>query len=112
MINRLLATTALALAVSLSSALAAETDVRIVLSEDLDLHIMEADKQGYLRAYLILPSTIYGSATHELVDAGVSNGMSIQIPVLIKAALARKRAGVVGKGVALWPNVHIDDSAC
>lgn len=37
MINRLLATTALALAVSLSSALAAETDVRIVLSEDLDL---------------------------------------------------------------------------
>lgn len=37
MMNRLLATSALALAVSLSSAHAADTDVRIVLSEDLDL---------------------------------------------------------------------------
>ncbi|KAI0701895.1 NAD-P-binding protein [Cerioporus squamosus] len=77
----------------------------------VDLLITEADTQGYLRAYIILPSTIYGLAKHSLVRAGVSNGISIQIPYLIRASLARKQAGMVGQGKALWPDVHIDDTA-
>ena len=44
-----------------------------------------------------------------LVAAGVSNPHSVQVPALIKAAFDRKRAGVVGPGKALWPDVHIDD---
>ncbi|KAI0701894.1 NAD(P)-binding protein [Cerioporus squamosus] len=77
----------------------------------VDLLITEADTQGYLRAHIILPSTIYGFATHALVRACVSNGISIQIPFLIRASLARKQAGMVGQGKALWPDVHIDDTA-
>ncbi|TFK90670.1 NAD-P-binding protein [Polyporus arcularius HHB13444] len=77
----------------------------------VDLLIVEADTQGYIRAYIVLPSTIYGPATHSLVRAGVSNGISIQIPFVIRASIARKQAGMVGEGKALWPDVHIDDTA-
>ncbi|KAI0360218.1 NAD-P-binding protein [Trametes cingulata] len=81
------------------------------LHRNVDLAIMEADAQGYVRAHIILPSTIYGIAQGALFDAGVSNPHSIQIPYLIKASLDRKRAGVVGPGKALWPDVHIHDVA-
>ncbi|KAK7690488.1 hypothetical protein QCA50_005586 [Cerrena zonata] len=50
-------------------------------------------------------------STTPLVDAGIQNPHSLQIPTLIKAALDRKQAGVVGKGNAFWPDVHIDDTA-
>ncbi|KAI9061107.1 NAD-P-binding protein [Trametes sanguinea] len=78
---------------------------------NVDLTIVEADEQGYVRAHIILPSTIYGIAEGSLFDAGVSNRHSIQIPLLIKGSLDRKRAGVVGLGKALWPDVHISDVA-
>ncbi|KAI0635945.1 NAD-P-binding protein [Trametes polyzona] len=78
---------------------------------NVDLLVVEADEQGYARTHIVLPSTIYGIAQGALFDAGVSNPHSIQIPYLIKAALDRKRAGVVGPGKALWPDVHIHDVA-
>lgn len=56
-----------------------------------------------------MPSTIYGIAKTPLVDAGIQNPHSIQIPALIKAALERAEPGQVGKGLALWPSVHIED---
>lgn len=79
------------------------------LHRNVDNAIFEADKEGYCRAYIILPSTIYGIAKNALVDAGIQNPHSIQIPLVIKASLDRGRAGVVGKGLALWPDVHIED---
>jgi len=65
---------------------------------------------GYVRTYIIAPSTIYGHATGRLVDLGIQNKSSIQIPILIKASLDRGQGGMVGEGKNLWPNVHIDDS--
>ncbi|KAI0071514.1 NAD-P-binding protein [Panus rudis PR-1116 ss-1] len=81
------------------------------LHRNVDLAVVNADKEGYLRSYIIIPSTIYGIARNKLVDAGIVNPHSIQIPYLIKASLDRKQAGVVGKGVSYWPDVHIDDVA-
>ena len=92
----------------------------------MDLAILEADKEGarsvhlirstsktlclgYLKSYIILPSTIYGLATHRLVKDGIANPHSIQIPSLIKAAVGRGEAGVVGKGVPIWPSVEINE---
>ena len=76
---------------------------------NVDLLIMNADKEGYVRSHIIAPSTIYGVAKGPLVDAGVSNDRSIQIPVLVRASLSRKQAGMVGLGKALWPDVQIDE---
>ena len=76
---------------------------------NVDLAIVDADEKGYARTYIVLPSTIYGFATHHLVEAGISNSISIQIPNVTRASLLRKQAGVVGLGKAIWPDVHIDD---
>ena len=64
---------------------------------------------GYIDSYIILPSTIWGLASGPLVDAGIVNPQSIQIPALIRASLGRGRAGMVGEGKNLWPNVNIDE---
>jgi hypothetical protein len=65
---------------------------------------------GYIKSYIVLPSTIYGLATGKLVDMGVQNRHSVQIPFLINASLARGQAGIVGEGKNVWPNVNIDES--
>nr|VWO98122.1 Protein RecA (Recombinase A) [Ganoderma boninense] len=78
---------------------------------NVDLLVVDADKKGYARTHIVLPSTIYGIATHALAEAGIANPHSQQIPKLIQASLARGQAGVVGKGLPWWPNVHIIDVA-
>ena len=96
---------------SARSGLEVENDTPTVSSKD-EAIITEADTQGYLRAHIVLPSLIYGVASHALVHAGVSHSTSIQIPTLIRAALDRGQAGMIGQGKSLWPDVHIDDSEC
>ncbi|PSS36755.1 hypothetical protein PHLCEN_2v1386 [Hermanssonia centrifuga] len=78
---------------------------------NVDLAVVQADKEGYVKTYIILPSTIYGIASTPLVDAGIQNPYSIQIPALIKASLGRGHPGMVGKGAALWGSVNIDEVA-
>ncbi|KAA1475304.1 NAD(P)-binding protein [Dentipellis sp. KUC8613] len=78
---------------------------------NVDLAVVAADKAGYARTYIILPAMIYGLATGKLVDAGIVNRRSIQVPAIIKASLARGQGGVVGEGKNFWTNVHIDDTA-
>lgn len=68
------------------------------------------DAPGYVRTYIILPSMIYGMVTGKLVELGIQNPHSLQIPAVIKSSIARGQAGMVGLGKNLWPNVHIDDS--
>ncbi|KAF8896241.1 hypothetical protein BD779DRAFT_1608539 [Infundibulicybe gibba] len=58
---------------------------------DVDLEILNADKQG------------------QLVDMGIQNPYSIQIPTLIRASLDRGNGGMIGQGKNLWPNVHIEE---
>ncbi|KAI0671513.1 NAD-P-binding protein [Trametes maxima] len=76
---------------------------------NVDLTVAAADKEGYVKTYIVLPSTIYGLAAGPLVDAGIVNPRSMQIPALIRASLDRKQAGMVGEGRNIHPNVHIDD---
>ncbi|KAJ8585975.1 NAD(P)-binding protein [Rhizopogon salebrosus TDB-379] len=78
---------------------------------EVDLAVVAADEEGYARTYIILPSTIYGIANTLLTSLGVQNPYSIQIPLVIKAGLAREQGGVVGKGLNVWPSIHIDDIA-
>jgi len=81
------------------------------LHRNVDLEIVGADKAGYVRSYIILPSTIFGIATGKLVDLGIQHAHSQQLPALIKAALVRGQAGMVGEGKNIWPHVHIDEVA-
>jgi len=77
----------------------------------VDVAVIDAGKAGYVKTYIICPSTIYGVASNPLVDAGIQNPHSIQVPQLIRASIDRGQGGMVGLGKNLWPNVHVDDVA-
>ncbi|KAL0572608.1 hypothetical protein V5O48_009352 [Marasmius crinis-equi] len=77
----------------------------------VDLAIVAADQEGYIKSYLILPSTIYSIARGKLFDAGISHPYSQIIPGLIKLSVHRGQAGMVGEGKNMWPNVDIHDLA-
>jgi nucleoside-diphosphate-sugar epimerase len=81
------------------------------LHRNVDLLIVDADKQGYVDTYIILPSTIYGLAKGPLVDLGIQNPFSVQIPGLIKYNIKRGQSGVVGEGKNTWPHVSNEDIA-
>lgn len=57
----------------------------------------------------MFPSTIWGIATGVLVEKGIANSHSIQVPALIRASLKRGRAGMIGAGKNLWPDVNIEE---
>lgn len=78
---------------------------------NVDLELVKADKEGYVRTFIVVPSTIYGIAQGPLVDLGIQNPYSIQVPALIRASLDRGQAGMVGQGKNLWPNVEIGEMA-
>ncbi|KAK7690466.1 hypothetical protein QCA50_005564 [Cerrena zonata] len=78
---------------------------------NVDLEIVAADKDGYIKSYIILPGLIYGLVSNPFVDAGIQNPKSIALPAMIKVAFERKQVGIVGRGVAIWPNVSNDDTA-
>ncbi|KAG6915859.1 hypothetical protein DXG01_009566 [Tephrocybe rancida] len=50
-------------------------------------------------------------ATGRLVDLGIQNNQSLQVPILISISLERGQGGMIGEGKNIWPNVHIDDAA-
>ena len=64
---------------------------------------------GYVKTYIVLPSTIWGVASNPIIDAGIANKFSIQVPAMIRAALGRGQAGVVGKGQGLWNGINVNE---
>ncbi len=69
----------------------------------LDLEVLGSAEHG-IRSAVICPSLIYG------VGSGV-NRHSVQIPFLARNALAQGMVQLVGDGLNVWSNVHIDDVA-
>jgi len=81
------------------------------LHRNVDLAILAADRNSHIRSFIIFPSTIYGLSKGELIDKGIGNNHSLQMPALIRASIDRGQAGMVGEGKNIWPNVHIHDVA-
>ncbi|KAJ7592995.1 hypothetical protein C8J56DRAFT_1161979 [Mycena floridula] len=77
----------------------------------VDLLIVAADQEGYVKTYIIAPSTIFGIGNGKLANAGLASPQSIQIPSIIQAGLARGQGGVIGEGKNIWNHVHIDEIA-
>jgi nucleoside-diphosphate-sugar epimerase len=68
---------------------------------DLDLRVLAASSRG-IRSTVICPSLIYG-------EGRGLNPTSVQIPFLVANALEQGAVQVVGAGLNVWSNVHIDD---
>jgi nucleoside-diphosphate-sugar epimerase len=68
---------------------------------EVDLRVLGAANSG-VRSAVICPSLIYG------VGRGL-NPHSVQIPFLVANARERGKVQIVGAGLNVWSNVHIDD---
>ena len=81
------------------------------LHRNVDLLVLCGDAEGYVKSYIVLPSTIWGILTGELVDAGIANAHSIQVPAAIKAGIRKGQGAMVGPGENEWPHVEIHELA-
>ncbi|KAG5647412.1 hypothetical protein DXG03_000483 [Asterophora parasitica] len=71
--------------------------------------VLVDDARGYVKTHIVLPGTIYGLSSGPLVDLGLQNPRSQQIPGLIDLGVRRGEVGYVGLGKNIWPHVHIKD---
>jgi len=76
---------------------------------DLDLQLLKADEQGYIKSYIIIPPAVYGVATGPLVARGIQKQQTGLLPRLLNASLARGQGGMVGEGKNVWQNVDLQE---
>ncbi|KAJ7870909.1 NAD-binding protein [Mycena olivaceomarginata] len=81
------------------------------LHRAVDLEIFSADDEGYIKSYIIIPTTVYGVAIGPLVESGIQKPQTTVLPPLIAASLDRGQAGMVGDGKNVWQNVELRDVA-
>ncbi|VDB99967.1 unnamed protein product [Peniophora sp. CBMAI 1063] len=77
----------------------------------VDVEIVKADQEGYIRSFIVLPSTIWGILTGPVAEAGIAHVHSRQIPEAIVIGMKRGQGGMVGKGLNVWPHVEIHELA-
>ena len=86
-----------------------DEDTPLVIQEfkqprrDIDLMVLDAAKKN-IRSSVICPSLIYG------IGKGL-NQHSVQIPFLARNAIQAGSVQIVGAGLNVWSNVHINDVA-
>lgn len=68
-----------------------------------DLAIVEAGEKTGVKTYLVQSSLVYG------LRDGLFHLQSVQVPLLIRRALAVGYPEVIGDGAGLWDHLHIDD---
>jgi len=78
---------------------------------DIELLVLNASTSGKIRTHIVSPSTIYGIADNILVQKGIANSISLQLPAVIRAGIGRGQGGILGKGENLWPFIHISEIA-
>jgi len=76
-------------------------DPRKQARRDIELCVLAAAKRG-VRSAVICPSLVYGVG-HSLKRD------SVQIPFLMANARAQGQVQIVGPGLNVWSNVHLDD---
>jgi nucleoside-diphosphate-sugar epimerase len=74
------------------------------IHRNVDLFVINAaDANSLLKTVIIIPPLIYGIGTV------LFNRTSMQLSLLVRTALKRRKAEVLGPGEATWDNVHILD---
>lgn len=70
-----------------------------------ELVVTQLGKELGVKTHIIMSPTIIGEGT------GFFNKLSIQIPALIKTALAHGQSIVIGEGKEEWDHIHVQDLA-
>jgi len=75
----------------------------------IDRTIVAAAEEGYVRTWIVLPSTIWSLVDNVFVREGLQKPDSQQIPNRIKLAVKLGKAVYTGEGKNVWPHVHIEE---
>ncbi|KAJ7596376.1 hypothetical protein C8J56DRAFT_1011215 [Mycena floridula] len=78
---------------------------------NVDVVIVEADQEGYVKTHIVVPGLIYGKAGGKVADSGVQNIRTAVFPTLCSFAFQRGEAGVIGEGKNEWSHVEISEVA-
>ncbi|CAG8250520.1 hypothetical protein PENNAL_c0009G04047 [Penicillium nalgiovense] len=72
----------------------------------VDLEILRAGQElaSHAKMAIMIPPLIYGVTNRE-------NRLSIQLPTLVRYSIKHGYAGQVGKGLAVWNQIHVKDHA-
>jgi len=81
------------------------------IHRNVDLALLEADREGYIKSYIILPGAVYGRVSNKLVDLGIQKTRCILLNLLLKPALERGVSGMIGKGLNTYVNVEVSELA-
>ncbi|KAJ7690069.1 hypothetical protein B0H17DRAFT_1065455 [Mycena rosella] len=81
------------------------------LHRPVDLELLCADDEGYIKSYIILPTTVYGVPKGPLADCGIQRLQNSLLTWLVPVSLARGQGGMVGEGRNIWQNVELDELA-
>ncbi|KAF9255206.1 NAD-binding protein [Marasmius fiardii PR-910] len=76
-----------------------------------ELKVLEADREGYVKTYIVCPGIIYDIARNPLVEAGIANAATIIFKSLVPLIIKRSSGVLPLDGKNRWPNVHISDLA-
>ncbi|KAF9002121.1 NAD(P)-binding protein [Cyathus striatus] len=79
------------------------------IHRNIDLSIVAADTEGYVKACIVIPGTIYGIAKTKLTELGVQNAHLYAILRLINVSLDRGKVAIIGDGGNIWPHVSLED---
>ncbi|KAF9483617.1 NAD(P)-binding protein [Pholiota conissans] len=82
-----------------------------LLHRNVDIPVIEADKAGFVKAYIIIPGAVLGHPSGPVADLEIQNMHTILSPFFMKPAISRKQAGYFGKGLNTWSAVDNNDTA-
>ncbi|KAJ7589792.1 hypothetical protein C8J56DRAFT_888018 [Mycena floridula] len=78
---------------------------------DVDLAIVEADTQGYVNTYIILPGAVYGTPGGVLARAGIQNATNLVFTTMLKQSILRGGAIILGEGKNITTSVDVNEIA-
>ncbi|KAF7300385.1 NmrA domain-containing protein [Mycena chlorophos] len=81
------------------------------LHRPVDLQILAADEPGYIKSYIVLPTTVWGIASTPLVEAGIQRQHNTLLTHMVPPAIDRRQGGIIGEGKNVWGNVEVHELA-
>ncbi|KAF7349072.1 NmrA domain-containing protein [Mycena venus] len=81
------------------------------LHRNVDLAIVDADMQGYINSYIVLPGIVFGTPRGILAEARVQNTTNLGFTSILSASFARRAAGFVGEGKNRMAIVDVSETA-
>ncbi|KAJ7134043.1 hypothetical protein C8R43DRAFT_1022260 [Mycena crocata] len=81
------------------------------LHRSVDIELVEGDKEGYVKTYIVVPGIIYGLATGKIAGAAAHNTRNQHLINLCNIGVGRKEAFFVGEGKNELTHVEINELA-